>query len=161
MFSKDIVRIQVFFKHLNLAYDGFSSTLCCLVYSIYSVDTSSVLFCFLFFSLNSPPCYQVCNNIQRGIKTDSISIVPVKSYSNADIQKQEIIKDNKDKIGIYRWTNILTRDFYIGSSKNLSQRFSQYYSYSNLISTKSKNMIIHKALLKYGYSNFSIEILEY
>ena len=30
------------------------------------------------------------------------------TYSNADIDKFTILKDNKDKIGIYRWVNLDT-----------------------------------------------------
>jgi group I intron endonuclease len=40
----------------------------------------------------------------------------------------------------------------------LARRLRDYYTYSYL--TKNK-MIISKALLKYGYSNFKLEILEY
>jgi len=40
------------------------------------------------------------------------------------------------------------------------KRFSQYYSYKH-IADPNRNMIIDKALLKYGYSNFQLEILEY
>ena len=36
----------------------------------------------------------------------------------------------------------------------------RYYNYKHLTDQR-KNMLIHKALLKYGYSNFSLEILEY
>jgi|ERR1700679_197995 len=49
---------------------------------------------------------------------------------------------------------------YIGSSINLGKRLSNYYSFNYLVDPKNK-MLITKALLKYGYSNFSLEILEY
>lgn len=48
----------------------------------------------------------------------------------------------------------------MGSSVNLSKRLSNYYNYNYLVDPK-RNMLIHKALLKYGYSNFKLEILEY
>lgn len=70
------------------------------------------------------------------------------------------MKDNRRKSGIYKWTNKLNGKIYIGSSVNLSKRLSNYYNYNNLIKFQ-QNMLIHKALLKYGYSNFSLEILEY
>ena len=47
---------------------------------------------------------------------------------------------------------------YIGSSTNLSVRF---YSYFSLGSLAKSNRLLERALLKYGYSNFSLEILEY
>jgi hypothetical protein len=49
---------------------------------------------------------------------------------------------------------------YIGSAKNLSIRFKQYFSYNHLTAPK-RNMTIYKALLKYGYGGFRLEVLEY
>jgi group I intron endonuclease len=49
---------------------------------------------------------------------------------------------------------------YVGSSVNLGVRLSLYINY-NHISGSSKNMMIYRALLKYGYSGFRLEILEY
>lgn len=58
-------------------------------------------------------------------------------------------------------TNKLTNDIYIyiGQSVNISKRFRNYF---NLNYIKSKNsFIISRALIKCGYSNFSVTILEY
>lgn len=49
---------------------------------------------------------------------------------------------------------------YIGSSIKLNIRFKQYFNF-NHISYPKRNMVIYKALLKYGYSGFRLEILEY
>lgn len=89
---------------------------------------------------------------------DTISLEPKVFYSNADVEKK-IVKENKNKSGVYRWTNLNTNYSYIGSSVNLGRRFKDYYSYSFL--NRNKNMVISRALLKYGYSGFSVEILEY
>ena len=89
---------------------------------------------------------------------DSHNLKPAVIYLNADINKKEIFKENNKKSGVYRWTNLNTGFSYVGSSVNLSKRFTSYYSYSFLA---KNNMIIYKALLKYGYSNFKLEILEY
>jgi group I intron endonuclease len=86
------------------------------------------------------------------------SITPVAIYSNADKQKLLVFKENKGKSGIYRWTNLLSGKSYIGSSVNLKRRLQIYYNIKHI--TKNKRYI-DKALLKYGYSNFSLEILEY
>lgn len=48
----------------------------------------------------------------------------------------------------------------MGSSINLSKRFNQYFNYSHISDTK-RNMRIDRALLKYGYSKFKLQILEY
>lgn len=87
-------------------------------------------------------------------------VVAVAIYTNADEQKELAVKENRGKSGIYRWINKKTRKSYVGSSINLSKRFNQYYNY-NHIADPNRNMRIDRALLKYGYSNFQLEILEY
>lgn len=48
----------------------------------------------------------------------------------------------------------------MGSSINLGTRLRNYFNY-NFLSHPRNKMIISKALLKYGYSSFNLEILEY
>lgn len=98
------------------------------------------------------------NPLWRFFNSFSNPITPVKFYSNGHIMKKEILKDQKEKSGIYRWVNKINGKSYVGSGKDLSQRLNYYYSLTNL---EKSNMVISKALLKYGYSNFSLEILEY
>ena len=84
---------------------------------------------------------------------------PIKMYEDPFSIKKTIIKENKGKSGIYLWTNKLTKDIYVGQSKDLSKRFIKYFSFSYL---KSRDvLIISRALIKYGYSNFNLTILEY
>lgn len=90
----------------------------------------------------------------------SSSIKAEARYVNADTQKELIIKQNRFRSGIYRWTNKISGKSYIGSSSNISKRLNGYYNYNILADTRY-NMAIYKALLKYGYSNFIFEILEY
>jgi len=47
------------------------------------------------------------------------AVTPIVVYSNADTQKFEIIKENKGKSGIYRWTNLENGSTYIGSASGL------------------------------------------
>jgi group I intron endonuclease len=70
-----------------------------------------------------------------------------------------ILKENKGKSGIYMLTNKLTNDMYIGQSVNISKRFINYFNFSYIRSKES--FIINRALIKYGYYNFSVTILEY
>lgn len=84
--------------------------------------------------------------------------VPERYYSNADILKEKILKENKDKSGVYRWTNKINNKSYIGSAKDLRKRFYSYFSAKHL---ERSSMYINRALLKNGYSNFSLEILIY
>jgi len=87
---------------------------------------------------------------------------PLASYSDLIKQKSQIFLENKQKSGIYCFTNNLNGFRYIGSSTNLSKRFVIYFSKNLLqkITIKSKS-IISSSLLKNGLSNFTLEILEY
>ncbi len=85
-------------------------------------------------------------------------IIPVVTYNNIEEQKTLILENNKGKAGIYRWTNIINFKSYIGSANNLRTRFWVYFSNNRLLNSK---MPIYKAILKYGYTNFKLEILEY
>jgi len=79
-------------------------------------------------------------------------------YNNAEEYKNLILADNKNKAGIYVWTHIESSKKYIGSSVNLSRRLSYYFS-ENIY--KYKTSKIYNALLSYGFSAFSLTILEY
>jgi len=37
------------------------------------------------------------------------AIIPIKIYSNAEADKAQILSDNKNKSGIYRWVNNLNK----------------------------------------------------
>jgi len=58
------------------------------------------------------------------------------------------------------WINQVNGKSYVGSSVNLGYRLKQYYSVSYLNRNKSVSSI-SRALVKYGHSNFKLEILEY
>lgn len=94
-----------------------------------------------------------------GNPLDNNDIKHVKIYEDAYDMRKNILKENKGKSGIYMLTNKLTNDIYIGQSADISKRFRNYF---NLSYIKSKNsFIISRAIIKYGYSNFSVTILEY
>lgn len=80
-------------------------------------------------------------------------------YDNSDESKIKILNDNKGKSGIYMWTNKVNNKRYIGSSVDLRRRILEYFNLARLI--KAPSMIINKALIKGGYSKFSLTILEY
>jgi len=57
------------------------------------------------------------------------------------------------------WKNSINGKRYIGSSDNLKRRFSEYFNENYLL--RNQCMAICCALLKHGYSKFSLIILEY
>lgn len=63
------------------------------------------------------------------------------------------------KSGVYMITNKVTKKVYIGKSKDLKGRFYNYLNINRLMENRSSR--IHKALLKYGFNNFSVTILEF
>lgn len=83
----------------------------------------------------------------------------VKFYENAFDMKKDILNENKGKSGIYMLMNKKTKKIYIGQSSNLSNRFKNYFNFSYINSKAS--LTINRALIEYGYSNFSVSILEY
>lgn len=80
-------------------------------------------------------------------------------YEDASSMQKAILKDNAGKSGIYMLTNKLTGDIYVGQSIDLRKRFLNYFNLSYL--SRRNELIICRAIIKYGYSNFSITILEY
>jgi group I intron endonuclease len=102
---------------------------------------------------NLPEVEETYNNQNPVIK-------PEKYYDDIYTIKLLILKENKDKSGIYRFSNKLNGNFYIGSSINLSKRFSNYFNLSYISKVKN-DLTISRALIKYGYLNFTLEILEY
>lgn len=107
------------------------------------------------FAYQSIRPYSTTNN------STSEPVVPIKIYGNADTMRLNILKENKGKVGIYRWLNKTSRTACFGSSINLYKRFQTHYSIDYLMKTRYKNTKINRAFFKYGYSNFSLHILEY
>lgn len=66
--------------------------------------------------------------------------------------------DLTGKGGVYMLKNNFTKKFYIGKSVNLKKRFNNYLIPNRLHQNPS---IINRALLKFGYNNFSLTILEF
>lgn len=89
-------------------------------------------------------------------------ITPIKTYKNPYENKYIIYKENKGKSGIYRWVDLVNNKSYIGSSISLDNRLSQYFSLIGLKRKSEKtSSLIYKSIVKYGFPNFQLEILEY
>ena len=72
--------------------------------------------------------------------TSCLSIIPVATYENADTMKDLIVKENKGKSGVYRWTNKSNNNIYVGSSTDLGVRFKNYFKYSFLNQKNPENL---------------------
>ena len=57
---------------------------------------------------------------------------PCKFYGNADLYKLQIINENIEKAGVYRWVNLINGSTYVGSSVNLGRRLRDYFNISFL-----------------------------
>ena len=64
-----------------------------------------------------------------------------------------------DKRGLYLWTNKINGNQYVGSSMNLSSRLSDYFTNSYLKHQSTRGSAISIAILKYGLSNFTLQII--
>ena len=93
----------------------------------------------------------------KGEEVSNINFV--KFYPDADTQKFDIFNENSGISGIYMWKNKNNGKFYIGSSNNLKRRLTSYFNLNYLV--KESSMYINRALLKEGYSAFSLYILEH
>jgi len=100
------------------------------------------------------------NNINNN-NCSNTTTIPIVTYANADTSRSTICKENMNKSGVYRWVNKVNGKSYIGSSMSLGDELTIYYSLNSLKIKVRGSIIIYRALLKYGYSNFSLEILEY
>ena len=60
--------------------------------------------------------------------------------------------------GVYKITNNITGDFYIGSSKNIEKRWANHKSPST--HKQHPNSKLYKDMDQYGCDNFTIEVIE-
>ena len=63
-------------------------------------------------------------------------------------------------IGIYKFTNKITGEAYIGQSKNIEKRYNAHKNKHNGKNRKNENTYFHKMLEEYGFDNFTFEVLE-
>jgi group I intron endonuclease len=100
--------------------------------------------------------------MKNNYQDNKTKIIPILTYNDVENNKYNIYKENRNKSGIYRWVNKINNKSYIGSAVNLSQRLKIYYSLNALKRIVAKESShIYNGILKYGYNNYKLEILEY
>ena len=113
----------------------------------------------IFNNINN---YSISGSLSTSGLLNKIYLInSIKSYSDCDAEKKSILAysgTQRNKGIIYCWLNNVNMKCYVGSSTNLNTRLYKYYSIKQLYKSKSA---IFSALLKYGYSNFSLHILEH
>lgn len=114
-----------------------------------------------WFPVHSYPKVRAYSTISPNDTNDSSDdqFIPAVIYEDASSMKEAILKDNAGIAGIYMLTNKVTGDIYVGQSVDLRKRFLNYFNLSYL--NRRNELIICRAIIKYGYSNFSVTILEY
>lgn len=126
-------------------------------FTVKSTKWANFSTCSKFYKANTDSNFK----IERDINSTQ-DINPVFTYADAELYKSNILKDNKNKAGIYRWVNKLNNNSYVGSAVNLRVRLNRYYTLSDILrNLRIGESRILRALLKYGYSKFQVEILEY
>jgi hypothetical protein len=134
---------------------GFLSLIGSMAFWFRDVISEGIVFCFTLVVMTVACLF---TNQFENIGDNIYLLIPAVTYKNADVQKAQILLENKNKSGVYIWVNLINGKKYVGSSKDIIARLYQYYNVNYLV---NYNMYIYKALLKYGYSNFSLDILEY
>lgn len=84
---------------------------------------------------------------------------PISIYFNSLSDRLLILKQLKNRGGIYCWYSKQTGKMYVGSAVNLRARTNDYYQASYV--KDRKHFPIIRAMEKYGRDNFSLIILEY
>jgi hypothetical protein len=104
--------------------------------------------------------FNLYNNINSN-NCNNTPVISITTYDNVDTNQCTILEENINKSGVYILVNKIKGKSYIGSSIYLSNRFGNYYYLTSLTLQVKGYIIIYRALLKYGYKNFSLDILEY
>lgn len=52
------------------------------------------------------------------LEVNPSNIKPLISYYNCELEKDRILKENRNKAVVYRWTNNVNKKTYVGSSVN-------------------------------------------
>lgn len=82
-------------------------------------------------------------------------------FNLANVSQADVLKFLNGKSGIYKFTNSLNGKSYVGSSISLHRRIPEYFNPErSLRELKRGESMFYKSLLKYGYLNFTLEILE-
>lgn len=128
-----------------------------LIYSGFFMEQSKTMVPLYNFDSFSDSCLNLTYG-SFGYKKSVISFIKIKNSLEVKNNNNKL-DYNKAKAGIYMISNKINGKFYIGKSNDLTKRFYAYLNINRL--ENNKNIRINRALLKYGYHNFSRTTLEF
>jgi group I intron endonuclease len=82
-------------------------------------------------------------------------------FDDVQASKRDIYKELKDRKGVYMFINKINNCCYVGSSVNLSKRMATHFFHSSGEINQEVNIVVSRAMRKYGLENFSLAILEF
>lgn len=130
-------------------------------YSLIYLYNNNLNFCYICNKASViARSYSSFSNKPEG-EDNTTNLNPIKVYNSLKEDRVNILKEQRDKSGVYCLINKANGHPYVGSSINLASRMRSYLNNNFLKSKKNVNMPIVKALLKYDQSNFTLLILEY
>lgn len=108
-------------------------------------------FCFI----SSKAYYSTSSKSELAVFPEDTSV----TYENPLKSRHDICFNFKNLRGCYLWTSKTTGKQYIGSSRNLSLRLTEYFREGYLTMQSGRGSIICRALLKYSHEDFTLSIL--
>lgn len=76
-----------------------------------------------------------------------------------DWTKRDKFRNLKGKYIVYKITNLINSKVYIGITSWINKRIGDHIRYSKNVNSKCR-MYLHRAISKYGFNNFTFEIIE-
>ena len=129
----------------------------------YNILLSKVQFWILFIGVNQMG--KVFEKVKRLFSSTGKGGSPLNPeefilfFDDVKKNKKNVYRELRNKAGIYVFINNKTNKIYVGSSINLTKRMVSYYYYYN--SDKPSQLVIIRAMKKYGLDNFSLGIKEF
>jgi len=157
-----IIKVLFFYNSDNLVSKNqvLNATFFSSCSSSLTITISLLTLIIALFIFSPTELFSIVGILTLSIFNSSLcAMVPIKIYDNAEDDKAKILSENKNKSGIYKWTNLINGKKYIGSAVDLYNRLSFDFSCKAMENfLKNSKSSIYNALLKYGQFTFNKQI---